>query len=124
MYVYSKRQDLHWGVVDSKMLLFYRSQIGQCSVLCIIYVYFFYLHDCILHTCMYDVPVCILKLTLHLQPPAPVTRVSSSSSLLLFAVLHHDAQVEENNTPSSHSRAVRSGLFLHLRIVVFFFHST
>ena len=25
------RQDLHWGVVDSKMLLFYRSQIGQCS---------------------------------------------------------------------------------------------
>ena len=27
-----KRQDLHWGVVDSKMFLFYCSQIGQCSI--------------------------------------------------------------------------------------------
>jgi len=35
-----KRQDLRRGVVDSKMLLFYRSQIGQCSVAtCIINVF-------------------------------------------------------------------------------------
>ncbi len=27
-----RRQDLHWGMVDSKMLLFYCSQIGQCSL--------------------------------------------------------------------------------------------
>ena len=39
------RQDLRRGVVDSKMLLFYRSQIGQCSM---------YVHT---YVCMYVVTV-------------------------------------------------------------------